>query len=65
MRIEILGIDYDARPILCVYSCNFPDPKDFNYDEILDRIMIKLDDFVENDYVIILFTAGTQSTRDT
>eukprot|EP00158_Paraphelidium_tribonemae_P003250 Partr_v1_DN25991_c0_g1_i3_m68768 putative rho GTPase activating protein len=44
--------------MLVISSCNFPNPKTYDYDDILERIMKKLETFVENDYIIVLFTAG-------
>ncbi len=52
-----LGVDYESKPILVFYACYLPDPSDSNYDELLSEILIRLEEFVESDYVVVLFSA--------
>ncbi|KAJ3024205.1 hypothetical protein HKX48_004478 [Thoreauomyces humboldtii] len=62
VRDQILreaGVDFESRPILCVYACYLPDPLAADYDMLLNFLFQRLDDFVENDYVLVLFAAGT------
>ncbi|KAI9316596.1 Rho GTPase activation protein [Dichotomocladium elegans] len=53
----IAGLDNDSRPILVLNACNLPDPEKINYDLILAYILTRLDEFVENDYVLIFFSS--------
>ncbi|KAJ3110550.1 hypothetical protein HDU96_006490 [Phlyctochytrium bullatum] len=48
------GVDFESRNLLAFYSCYLPDPRTADYDVLLDR----LDQFVENDYAIVLFASG-------
>ncbi|SOV03489.1 related to Rho-GTPase-activating protein 1 [Ustilago sp. UG-2017a] len=52
------GLDYETRPMVVFASCCLPDPKEVDYDALLDRIMDTMDLFVENDYTVIYFAAG-------
>ena len=52
------GLDYEARPMVVLAACCLPDPKEVDYDALLDRIMDTMDLFVENDYTVIYFAGG-------
>lgn len=52
------GLDYETRPMVVLASCCLPDPKEVDYDALLDRIMDTMDLFVENDYTVIYFAGG-------
>ncbi|KDN39681.1 RhoGAP-domain-containing protein, partial [Tilletiaria anomala UBC 951] len=52
------GLDYETRPIVVLAACNLPDPKDLDYDFLLDRILTTMDLFVENDYTILYLAGG-------
>uniref|UniRef100_V5EEG3 Rho-GAP domain-containing protein n=1 Tax=Kalmanozyma brasiliensis (strain GHG001) TaxID=1365824 RepID=V5EEG3_KALBG len=54
------GLDYETRPMVVLASCFLPDPREVDYDALLDRIMDALDLFVENDYTVIYFASGGQ-----
>ncbi|KAJ3333637.1 hypothetical protein HDU76_005866 [Blyttiomyces sp. JEL0837] len=54
------GVDFESRPLLAFYSCYLPDPKTADYDVLLQLITIRLDAFVENDYVVVLFAGGSK-----
>ncbi|KAI9097248.1 Rho GTPase activation protein [Phlyctochytrium arcticum] len=56
--IREAGLDWESKPILAVYACYLPDPKAVNYDTLLSIILARLDEFVENDYVIVFFSGG-------
>ncbi|KAJ8663823.1 hypothetical protein O0I10_000097 [Lichtheimia ornata] len=51
------GLDSDSRPILVLNACNLPDPNSIDYDLILAFILTRLDEFVENDYVLVFFSS--------
>ncbi|KAI9277121.1 Rho GTPase activation protein [Phascolomyces articulosus] len=51
------GLDNESRPILVLAACNLPNPDTINYDLILAFILARLDEFVENDYVLIFFSS--------
>ncbi|RKP38617.1 Rho GTPase activation protein, partial [Dimargaris cristalligena] len=52
------GVDFESKPMLVFCACNFPSPKEVDYDKMLSMILYKLDEFVENDYTVVLFTSG-------
>ncbi|TPX60576.1 hypothetical protein PhCBS80983_g01671 [Powellomyces hirtus] len=63
VREQILreaGVDFESRPVLAVYACYLPNPAAANYDTLLNFFFQRLNDFVENDYVVVLFAAGIQ-----
>ncbi|CAO3625905.1 unnamed protein product [Mucor hiemalis] len=51
------GLDRDSRPILVLCADNLPNPDIYDYDLILSFIMARLDEFVENDYVLVFFSS--------
>ncbi|KAI8084739.1 Rho GTPase activation protein [Halteromyces radiatus] len=54
------GLDNESRPILVLCANNLPNPDTINYDLILAFILSRLDEFVENDYVLIFFSSPAQ-----
>lgn len=52
------GLDFETRPMVVLAACCLPDPKEVDYDALLDRIMDIMDLFVENDYTVIYFAGG-------
>lgn len=52
------GLDFESRPMLLFFSCALPDPKQFDYDLLLESIMKRLDGFVENDYSVVFFNGA-------
>ncbi|KAG5440892.1 hypothetical protein PCK2_000047 [Pneumocystis canis] len=53
------GLDSECRPLVILNASNFPDAKDVNYDELLERMLLIMDTFVdENDYSMVLFAGG-------
>ncbi|RKP21385.1 hypothetical protein ROZALSC1DRAFT_20567 [Rozella allomycis CSF55] len=54
------GLDNVSQPTLAFFGCNMPNPIDVNYDILLSDILQKLDEYVENDYVLIMFNAETR-----
>ncbi|KAI8854590.1 divergent CRAL/TRIO domain-containing protein [Chytridium lagenaria] len=58
--IREAGVDYESRPLLVFYSCHLPDPRAADYDFLLDSILTRLDQFVERDYAIVLFSSGSK-----
>ncbi len=52
------GLDYETRPMVVLAACCLPDPKEVDYDALLDRIMDTMDLFVENDYTVVYFAGG-------
>ncbi|KAF1803531.1 Rho GTPase activation protein [Mucor lusitanicus] len=51
------GLDSESRPILVLCADNLPNPDVYDYDLILSFIMARLDEFVENDYVLVFFSS--------
>ncbi|TPX35917.1 hypothetical protein SmJEL517_g01787 [Synchytrium microbalum] len=52
------GVDFESRPLLAIYGCYLPNPKHANYDRLLALIKDRLDQFVESDYAVVLFSSG-------
>ncbi|GJJ68354.1 hypothetical protein EMPS_00700 [Entomortierella parvispora] len=52
------GVDYESRPMVVLCACNLPDPKLVDYDTILRVVLAQLEQFVENDYTIVMFSGG-------
>ncbi|KAK9710779.1 hypothetical protein K7432_008224 [Basidiobolus ranarum] len=52
------GVDLESKPLLVFCACNLPNPKDTDYDQMLPLILAKLDQFVESDYTVVLFSGG-------
>jgi hypothetical protein len=44
--------------MLLFSSCHLPNPKNFDYDGLLQLLLQRLDEFVENDYVVVMLCAG-------
>ncbi|KAI8646110.1 Rho GTPase activation protein [Parasitella parasitica] len=51
------GLDSESRPILILCADNLPNPDVYDYDLILSFILARLDEFVENDYVLVFFSS--------
>ncbi|QSL65026.1 hypothetical protein MERGE_002330 [Pneumocystis wakefieldiae] len=55
------GIDDEGRPLVVINASNFPDSKVVDYDELLRRMLLVMDTFIdENDYSVILFAGGVR-----
>ncbi|KAH7049721.1 Rho GTPase activation protein [Linnemannia elongata] len=52
------GVDYESRPMVILCACNLPDPSKVDYDTILRVVLAQLEQFVENDYTIVMFSGG-------
>lgn len=54
----ILGVDFEAKPMLVFANCHLPDPTLLDNDTLLELIIDKLDEFVENDYTVVFFASS-------
>ncbi|KAI9344825.1 divergent CRAL/TRIO domain-containing protein [Zopfochytrium polystomum] len=52
------GLDRHGRPVLVFYACYLPKTNSVDYDRLLECILHRLDRFVENEYVVVLFASG-------
>jgi len=52
------GVDFESKPVVVFCAISLPKPTDVDYDQLLDTILLKLDEFVENDYTCIMFVGG-------
>ncbi|KAK3829692.1 MAG: Rho GTPase activation protein [Linnemannia gamsii] len=52
------GVDYESRPMVVLCACNLPDPSLVDYDTILRVVLAQLEQFVENDYTVVMFSGG-------
>jgi len=53
--ISTKGRDRKNRQIVSFYLSNLPDPRTINYDLFIEFIIKRLNNVVENDYVLVLF----------
>ncbi|KAJ3287408.1 hypothetical protein HK104_008629 [Borealophlyctis nickersoniae] len=58
--IKEAGVDLESRPLLVFYACYLPDPQTTDYDILLNFLLARLDNFVESDYVLVLFAGGAK-----
>ncbi|KAG0244392.1 hypothetical protein BGX31_009221 [Mortierella sp. GBA43] len=54
------GVDFESRPMVVICACNLPDPNVVDYDTILRDVLAQLEQFVENDYTVVLFSGGAR-----
>ncbi|KAJ1960576.1 hypothetical protein GGI12_003726 [Dipsacomyces acuminosporus] len=54
------GVDFESKPMVVFCACNLPNPQMVDYDRLLNLIIFRLDEFVENDYTVVLFTSGAK-----
>ncbi|CAO1613363.1 unnamed protein product [Parajaminaea phylloscopi] len=54
------GIDSSSRPIIVLSSPALPNNSEVDYDALLERIMDKMDLFVQNDYTVVFFAGGSR-----
>ncbi|KAF9910734.1 hypothetical protein EC991_005719 [Linnemannia zychae] len=52
------GVDYESRPMVVLCACNLPDPSLVDYDTILRVVLAQLEQFVESDYTVVMFSGG-------
>ncbi|KAJ3389165.1 hypothetical protein HDU92_001161 [Lobulomyces angularis] len=57
--IRHCGIDKEGKNILTFYLCKLPDPTKNDYNEILQLAFQKLDFFVEEEYVLLIFCSAS------
>ncbi|KAJ6585578.1 hypothetical protein B0H19DRAFT_981776 [Mycena capillaripes] len=56
------GVDFETRPMVVFNASALPDPKMVDYDVLLSRILGYLDLYVESDYAVVFFAAGSNHT---
>ncbi|KAF8992208.1 hypothetical protein BDZ89DRAFT_141317, partial [Hymenopellis radicata] len=56
------GVDFETRPMVVLNASALPDPRDVNYDLLLSRVLSYLNLYVEADYTVIFFAAGSRHT---
>ncbi|KIY65642.1 RhoGAP-domain-containing protein [Cylindrobasidium torrendii FP15055 ss-10] len=56
------GVDYETRPMVILNASALPDPRDVNYDLLLSRVLSYLNLYVEADYTVVFFAAGSRHT---
>ncbi|KAJ1888552.1 hypothetical protein LPJ66_008515 [Kickxella alabastrina] len=54
------GVDFESKPIVVFCACSLPSPREVDYDRLLNLIIFRLDEFVESDYTVVMFTSGAQ-----
>ncbi|KIM45092.1 hypothetical protein M413DRAFT_329932 [Hebeloma cylindrosporum] len=54
------GVDFETRPMVVLNASALPDPQVVSYDLLLARILSYLHLYVEADYTIIFFAAGSK-----
>ncbi|KAF9346132.1 hypothetical protein BGX34_004161, partial [Mortierella sp. NVP85] len=53
-------VDFESRPMVVICACNLPDPNVVDYDTILRVVLAQLEEFVENDYTVVMFSGGAR-----
>ncbi|KAH9042019.1 Rho GTPase activation protein [Lactarius pseudohatsudake] len=56
------GVDYETRPMVVLNASALPDPHEVDYNLLLSRILSYLDLYVESDYTVVFFAAGSRYT---
>ncbi|KAJ2348156.1 hypothetical protein GGF43_004616, partial [Coemansia sp. RSA 2618] len=56
------GVDYESKPMVVFCACQLPSTQDVDYDRLLNLILFRLDEFVENDYTVVMLTSGARNT---
>ncbi|XP_013395550.1 rho GTPase-activating protein 1-like isoform X2 [Lingula anatina] len=59
--VEIAGDDRYGRKVIVFSACRLPPSKDFNHERLLQYLKHTLDQYVENDYIIVYFHYGLNS----
>ncbi|KAF4622638.1 hypothetical protein D9613_009243 [Agrocybe pediades] len=54
------GVDFETRPMVVLNASALPDPQVVSYDLLLTRILSYLDLYVEADYTVVFFAAGSK-----
>ncbi|CAA7264927.1 unnamed protein product [Cyclocybe aegerita] len=54
------GVDFETRPMVVLNASALPDPEVVSYDLLLARILSYLDLYVEADYTVVFFAAGSK-----
>ncbi|KDR83028.1 hypothetical protein GALMADRAFT_238784 [Galerina marginata CBS 339.88] len=54
------GVDFETRPMVVLNASALPDPQTVSYDLLLARILSYLDLYVEADYTVVFFAAGSK-----
>lgn len=61
--VEVAGDDLFGRRIVTIYACRLPPTSKVKQQTLLDYIMFTLDKYVENDYCVVYFHHGLNSTN--
>ncbi|KAF8898072.1 Rho GTPase activation protein [Mucidula mucida] len=56
------GVDFETRPMVVLNASALPDPHEVNYDLLLSRVLSYLNLYVEADYTVVFFAAGSRHT---
>lgn len=59
--IEMVGDDSFGRKVITIYACRLPPSVHLDHNRLLRYILHTLDQFVENDYVLVYFHHGLNS----
>ncbi|KAJ9086477.1 hypothetical protein DSO57_1003811 [Entomophthora muscae] len=52
------GVDFESKPVVVFCASSLPPPSKVDHDLLLEMILRKLDEFVENDYTCVMFVGG-------
>ncbi|RWS25290.1 rho GTPase-activating protein 8-like protein [Leptotrombidium deliense] len=61
--VEVSSDDAYGRKVITIYACRLPSNKSFNHNRFLKYLLYTLDQYVENDYTLIYFHHGLNSTN--
>lgn len=61
--VEVAGDDLFGRRIITIYACRLPSDKKIHHHRLLRYIMYTLNQYVENDYCVVYFHYGLNSSN--
>ncbi|XP_074599414.1 rho GTPase activating protein at 68F [Brevipalpus obovatus] len=61
--VEVAGDDYYGCKIVTIYAIKLPAKKTLDFNRLLKYLMFTLDKYVENDYTLIYFHCGLNSSN--
>ncbi|XP_015792370.1 rho GTPase-activating protein 8 [Tetranychus urticae] len=61
--VEVVGDDVYGRKVITIYACRLPSNKSLDFNHLLKYLMYTLDQYVENDYTLVYFHYGLNSSN--
>lgn len=61
--VEVAGDDIYGRKVISIYACRLPPNQSINHQRLLKYMTHTLDQYVENDYTLVYFHYGLNSSN--